>query len=56
MNSSSDDEINNDKVSLNPPTNVVNINDNSDDEKNDYQVTTDTPTSGGNNEKIDNDE
>ena len=34
MNDSSDDEVNNDEVAPNTPTNDVNINDNSDDEKN----------------------
>ena len=36
MNVSSDDEVNNDEVSPNPPTNDVNIGANYDDEKNDY--------------------
>ena len=49
MNASSYDEVNNDEVAPNPPTNDVNINYNSDDEENDYGVTPDTPTSSGNN-------
>ena len=56
MNSSSDNEVNNDKVAPNPPINDININYNSYDEKNDYGVTPYTPTNGGNNETIDNDE
>ena len=50
MNSSSYDEVNNDEVALDPPTNNLNINYNYDDEKNDYEVTPDIPTNGGNNE------
>ena len=53
MNAYSDDEVNNDEDSPDPPTNDVNINANDDDEKNYYEVTPDTPKNGGNNETID---
>ena len=53
MNTSSDDEGNNDEVSPDPPTNDVNINDTSNDDKNDYEINPDTPTNGHNNETID---
>ena len=52
MNTSSDDEGNNDEVAPDPTTNDAKINANHDDKKNDHEVTPDTPTNGGNNETI----
>ena len=39
MNASSDDEVNNDEVAPDPPTNDVNISDNSYNETNEYWIT-----------------
>ena len=55
INAYSNNEVDTDEVSPNPPTNDVNINANSNDERNYYEVTPDTPTKDGNNETIDND-
>ena len=50
-----DDEVNNDEVAPEPPTNDVNINANYDDEKNYYKVNPDKRTNGVNIETIYND-